>query len=62
MSRLRIWTATTVVVVWVFIIIYATVFDPDAIGTAQLVTPIMLAVSAWLYAEEWARRSKDEPK
>ena len=56
MSRLRIAVATVVTVLWAAVVSYATFIDTATTSTAQLVTPVMLAVVGWLFAGEYLRR------
>ncbi len=60
MNRLRAGVAGVITVVWAVGYIWSYV-DPDVKAPAEA-TPIMLAVAAYLYAREIARKVKDEPK
>jgi hypothetical protein len=56
--RLRIAVALTVTIVWATAVVMAFAVNPDLITLVTVVTPVMLAVVGWLYADEVLRRRR----
>lgn len=59
MGRLRIVVALVVTVVWATGCVTALLFNPDAAGIVTVITPVMLAVVGWLFAQELLVRRKN---
>lgn len=58
-SIFRVVVAGVGTIVWAFVVIYATAFDTRAIGLAQTITPVMLAIIAGFSAQEYLERKKN---
>jgi hypothetical protein len=55
---LRYAVAVVVTLVWAAAVVTAFAFNPDLITLVTVVTPVMLAVVGWLYADEVLRRRR----
>lgn len=59
MDRLRIAVALVVTLVWAFGCVVAFVVDQALSGLAIAITPVMLSVVGWLFAQEILSRRRN---
>lgn len=51
MDRLRVSVALVIVIVWAFVVVYAAVRNPELTTLVTVITPVMIGVVGWLYAD-----------
>jgi len=62
LNHVRIGVAIVVTVVWAMGCVVAFLVNPDLVGLATVITPVMLAVVGWLFAQEILDRSNGKKK